>query len=179
MVASDIVEKINQMSGQQVQLCFHCHKCTAGCPTASEMEFGPDRVLRMLQFGEISKLMSINDIWLCSTCETCGSRCPNDINVARVMAALRELANIQNAPVADPDSIKFHRVFLKVIQEMGRMHEASLLGVYKIWSLHLFDDLDTGIKMILKGKIPIFPHVIKGRAEVKQLFETIKKEGQQ
>jgi len=41
-------DQINRLSSQTIQLCYHCHKCTAGCPVAAEMTYGPDRVLRMV-----------------------------------------------------------------------------------------------------------------------------------
>ncbi|MCX7608923.1 MAG: 4Fe-4S dicluster domain-containing protein, partial [Anaerolineales bacterium] len=53
------------------------------------MEYGPDRILRMVQLGERERLLKSRDIWLCAACETCGTRCPNDIDIAKVMDALR------------------------------------------------------------------------------------------
>ena len=50
--------QINDLSGQTIQLCYHCHKCTAGCPAAFAMEYGPDRVLRLIQFGQRERLLS-------------------------------------------------------------------------------------------------------------------------
>jgi len=167
----NFIEQINTLSGQTVQLCYHCHKCTAGCPVAGEMEYGPDRLLRMVQMGEKEKLLTTRDIWLCVGCETCGTRCPNDIDIAPVTASLREMAYREGARVADPDAVKFHRLFLGIIQNMGRMHEASLLGLYKLWSLHILADLDSGAKMIMRGKIPIIPKPFKGRQEMKKLYE--------
>ena len=35
-----------------MELCYHCHKCTAGCPVIEQMSYGPDRVLRMVALGE-------------------------------------------------------------------------------------------------------------------------------
>ena len=40
------------VSDQAIQLCYHCHKCMAGCPVADQMDYGPDRILRMVQLGE-------------------------------------------------------------------------------------------------------------------------------
>jgi heterodisulfide reductase subunit C len=176
MIDTNFVNEVNALSEQTIQLCYHCHKCTAGCPVVEDMTYGPDRILRMVQFGEKERLLTSHDIWVCASCETCGTRCPNDIDIARVMDALRRMAVAEGAAVAEPDSVKFHRLFLGLIQRMGRMHEASLMGFYKLWTLHLMDDMDSGVKMIFKGKVPIIPHPIKGRGDVKRIFEATSSE---
>jgi heterodisulfide reductase subunit C len=145
------------------------------------MQYGPDRVLRMVQRDEKDRLLSSRDIWLCASCETCGARCPNEIDIARVMDALRQMAVAsQSQPkhitIAEPDSVKFHRLFLFVVQKMGRMHEATLLACYKLWTLNLLADMGSGAAMFLKGKVPLLPHMIKGRKDVQQLFERTKME---
>jgi len=167
----DLITRINNMSEQTTQLCYHCHKCTAGCPVAADMEYGPDRILRLVQMGDEKRLFTSHDIWLCASCETCGTRCPNGIDIARVMDASRALALASGLVIAEPDSVKFHKVFLYVVQNMGRMHEASLFAAYKLWTRNLFADMDSGVSMILKGKIPIIPKPIKNRNEVKQVFK--------
>jgi heterodisulfide reductase subunit C len=144
----------------------------------AEMDYGPDRILRLVQSGEVDRLLSSHDIWLCASCETCGARCPNGIDIARVMDALRQVALREAGRIAEPDAVKFHRLFLLVLKNLGRMHEASLLAAYKLWSLNLLADMDSGAAMFLKGKIPIIPHAIRGRSDVKRLFdETVRARG--
>jgi len=171
MIDMSFVNQVNELSEQTIQLCYHCHKCTAGCPVADEMTYGPDRVLRMVHFGDKERLLTSHDIWVCASCETCGTRCPNEIDIARVMDALRQLAVAEGATIAEPDAIKFHRLFLFLIQNMGRMHEASLMGIYLLWTMDFMDYVGVGPKMFFKGKVPLFPHRIKGRGEVKRIFK--------
>ena len=171
MIDMSFVNQVNELSEQTIQLCYHCHKCTAGCPVADEMTYGPDRVLRMVHFGDKERLLTSHDIWVCASCETCGTRCPNEIDIARVMDALRQLAVAEGATIAEPDAIKFHRLFLFLIQNMGRMHEASLMGIYLLWTMDFMDYVGVGPKMFFKGKVPLFPHRIKGRGDVKRIFK--------
>lgn len=165
-------EQVSVLSEQTIQLCYHCHKCTAGCPVATDMDYGPDLVLRMVQLGERERLFSSHDIWLCAACETCGTRCPNEIDIARVMDALRTLAQAAGSPAGEPDAEKFHRLFLFVVQNMGRSYEAGLLLAYKLWSLNLLADMDSGVQLVVKGKVPLVARPIKGRKEVKGIFES-------
>ncbi len=175
MIDKDLVNQVNDLSEQTVQLCYHCHKCTSGCPVADEMTYGPDRVLRMVQLGEITALLTSSDIWVCASCETCGTRCPNEIDVARVMDALRQIAIAEGAAIAEPDAVKFHRLFLSLIQRLGRMHEATLLSLYLLWTRSIFDYVGTGAAMFMKGKVPLVPHPVKKRGELKRIFEESKK----
>jgi heterodisulfide reductase subunit C len=165
------IAQINTLSSQSTQLCYHCHKCTAGCPVAVDMQYGPDRILRMVQLGEKERLFASHDIWLCASCETCGARCPNGIDIARVMDALRMQALAAGVGIAEPDAIKFHRLFLMVVQHMGRMHEASMLVAFKLWTRNLVSDMGSGIKMFFMGKVPLMPQVIKKRNDVKRIFK--------
>lgn len=171
MIDAAFVEQVNTLSDQTVQLCYHCHKCTAGCPVSDEMAYGPDRILRLIHLGEKQRLLTSQDIWICASCETCGTRCPNEIDIARVMDALRYMAVKEGVAIAEPDAIKFHRLFLTLVQRMGRMHEATLLGLYKLWTGNIMADMDSGVKMVIKGKIPILPHLVKARGDLKEIFE--------
>jgi len=170
-VGSPFLGVVNQRSGQVIQLCYHCHKCTAGCPVAFAMDYGPDRVLRMIQFGLKEQVLCSSDIWICASCETCGTRCPNEIDIARVMDALRQTAVEEGFPTKERKVPLFHNLFLSIVKRLGRMHEASLMGLYKPLSRDLFSDIPMGLKMILKGKIPLLPHRIKGSDEVEKIFE--------
>jgi len=170
MIDSSFVQQVNALSEQTVELCYHCHKCTAGCPVALEMEYGPDRILRLIQLGEKERVLTSSDIWLCASCETCGTRCPNEINIAEVMDGLRAIALAEGYPTPEPNAPVFHNLFLGIIGRMGRMHEASLMGLYKLKTLDLTADMDSGIRMFLKGKIPLLPHKVKKMDEVKRIF---------
>jgi heterodisulfide reductase subunit C len=83
IVDVSLMEQVNALAEQQVELCYHCHKCTSGCPAATEMRFGPDQMLLLLQLGQKDRLLSSADLWLCAGCETCATRCPNEIDIAR------------------------------------------------------------------------------------------------
>lgn len=170
MIDASLIQQVNTLSEQKVELCYHCHKCSSGCPVVDEMEYGPDRLLRLVQLGERERVLASGDIWICASCETCATRCPNEIGVTEVMDALRAIALAEGHPTADPNSPKFHRLFLGLVAQFGRMHEASLMVIYKLLTMNLLADMDAGIPMILKGKIPILPHRVKGMDEVKRIY---------
>jgi heterodisulfide reductase subunit D len=83
---------MEQESGEALRRCYYCLKCTAGCPSASAMPYGPAQMVRMVQLGLRDELLESPSIWLCLQCETCGARCPNEISIAGLTKALRGLA---------------------------------------------------------------------------------------
>jgi heterodisulfide reductase subunit D len=100
------IDQVNDLSRQTIQLCYHCHKCTAGCPTAFAMEYGPDRILRLIQFGQRERLLASRDPWLCLGCEMCGAHCPNDIDIYEVMIALKEISEDMGYRVEDCQELR-------------------------------------------------------------------------
>lgn len=137
---------------------------------AVEMEYGPDRVLRMVQLGQAERVLTSRDIWICASCETCGTRCPNEIDIAVVMDALRIIAISDGYPTPEKDAPIFHRLFLGLVGRFGRMHEASLMALFKVRTGNLTGDMDSGLRMIVKGKIPLLPHRVKAMSDVKRIY---------
>jgi heterodisulfide reductase subunit C len=171
---NELALETNYLANQSVELCYHCHKCTAGCPVVEEMEFGPDQVLRLVALGDKEALFNSSDIWLCAGCNTCATRCPNDIDIAAVMDALRQMALAQGYTARQRDILLFHRLFLGVVQRLGRSHEAFTLGLFKVLSKTPFlDDMGAGAGLFMRGKIPVLPKS-GGREQVKKLFERSK-----
>lgn len=169
---TSLTSQVQALSGESLELCYHCHKCTAGCPVVGAMEYGPDTVLRMVALGQRDEVLRSRDIWLCSGCYTCATRCPNDIDIAAVMDALRQSAVAEGYPAGERDALLFHRLFLGVVRRLGRSHEAAMLGLFKVLSrVPIYRDVPAGIGLFLRGKVPILPERTRAGADVQQIFE--------
>ncbi len=85
--------EISKIPGaEKVMLCFQCGTCTADCPIARFDDFyRPRKLIRMTQLGLKDRLLSNDVIWLCSTCFTCIDHCPQDVGIASIVRALRNL----------------------------------------------------------------------------------------
>lgn len=68
------------------------------------MDLTPDEVIRKVVMDDQAVLQS-NTIWLCSSCFTCAERCPRDINITKIMEALRQVILRQNIDECDPGEI--------------------------------------------------------------------------
>jgi heterodisulfide reductase subunit C len=170
------IDQVSELSRQNVRRCYYCLRCSAGCPAAPYMEYTPAQILRLVQLGQQDTLLHSSAIWLCIGCETCGTRCPNQIHAGAVIDALRQISLAERVPAGEPLVFRLHQAFLDNLRVWGRLHELTMLMEYKLLSRDLFSDLDMGLDMFLKGKIHPLPKRIKGMAEIKRLFK-MKEEG--
>jgi heterodisulfide reductase subunit C len=166
------IDRVSELSEQNVRRCYYCLRCSAGCPAAYAMEITPAQILRLVQLGQKEALLRSSAIWLCIGCETCGTRCPNEIHAGAVIDALRQIALVEGVTPAERSVYKLHVAFLDSIRWWGRLHELSMILQHKLTSGdNLLNNLDMGLVMFLKGKIHPLPKRIKGMDEVKALFE--------
>jgi len=86
-------EVAGEPGGENIKVCFACGLCTAGCPVSEiDPEYNPRKIIRMVLLGMRKEVLSSNVIWLCSLCYTCQAHCPQNVNFADVMKALRSMA---------------------------------------------------------------------------------------
>ena len=173
VVVSDdrtFISEIEKLSGQNIRSCYQCGECTAGCPVAYAADIMPNQICRMVQLGQDKQALRSSMIWLCVGCETCATRCPRSVELSKVMDALRQTAIERGEAVGEPAVKTFHDTFLRSVERMGRIHEVSMLGEYKVRTLDLFSDIFLGAKMFLKGKLVLIPKRLKGMGEIKRIF---------
>lgn len=170
---------VREHSGENIHGCFYCQKCTIGCPTAYVMDYKPAQLLRLIQLGQKDKVLGSSAIWMCVSCETCGTRCPNHIRLAPVMDALRQMA-LEEKCAPEPAIYALHRSFLNSISLWGRVHELSLIAEFKtrcllagpsVFFRGLIPDAIMGAGIFLKGKFSFLPERVKRMAEIKKLYE--------
>jgi len=86
--------EIESMPGaERIRFCFQCGTCTADCVIARFSDFyKPRKIARMVQLGLKERLLSNDDLWLCTTCFTCVDHCPQEVEVSSIVRALRNLS---------------------------------------------------------------------------------------
>ena len=170
------LDEVKRKSGENLDLCYQCLKCTAGCPTAPYMDIRPNNIIRMIQMGMKKEVLESSAIWFCVYCQTCGTRCPNEIHIGILMDALREMAIGEGIPAKEKNIHLFHEAFIQSVRRGGRAHEVTMLMDYILRSRDLMkNSLIPGVKLFLKGKFPLLPSFIKGRGEIKRIFERCEK----
>jgi heterodisulfide reductase subunit C len=130
--------------------------------------------MRSIQLGFKEEALKSNSIWFCVSCLTCSARCPKEIDIAKVMEAVRLLAVQEGVKPAKEDIALFHQLFLDDIKLLGRVNELILGGLYNLRSGHLTQDLGLFLEMVSRGKIAFVPRRVKGAAELGAIFERAK-----
>jgi len=88
-ISSEDKRKLRDISGEQVQSCYQCGKCSAGCAMTGMMDLLPHQVIRLLQLGQVQEALASRTIWLCASCLACSTRCPRGVSLPNVMESLR------------------------------------------------------------------------------------------
>lgn len=165
--------KVNPPTGDLAAIinqCYQCGKCSAGCPVAGEMDLLPHQMVRLVVLGDVNAIVSSQSIWLCLTCHTCGARCPNGIDVPALLDPIRHQIVTGQIETKMPNVPAFHKTFMKNVRMFGRVHELSLVGMYKMKTKTYFDDMKLGMDMFKKGKMRLLPKKVSDGGQVKKIF---------
>lgn len=174
---AEFIEEIGIESGQPVQKCYQCGKCTAGCPVAFAMDYTPNQVIRMVQLGMKDELLKSNTIWICASCSTCSTRCPCEVEIAHVMETLRiKAGKAGTAPAGKAKYVEvMYNALLNTVEKYGRTYEVGLVMENNLKSGKLFNGADMGLPMFQKGKLQLMPSKVQGAAEVARIFAEVRK----
>lgn len=165
-----LVEALDR-AGLDVRACFQCGRCSSGCPVAPFMDVLPMEMIRLAAMGQEETLLASHTIWLCASCQTCTTRCPNAIDIAGVSDHLRERNLAQGLEVAEPRVAAFHHSFLRSVRRWGRTYELGMLGFYKLRARDLFGDMGLGFAMFRRGKLHYFPRRARAKHQVRAMFK--------
>lgn len=91
-IHNEVLQRVQELSGQEVMACYQCGNCSAGCPAAGAMDLLPNQIIRLLQMGLAEEALHARAIWYCAACLQCQARCPKGIDLARLSEALRTIA---------------------------------------------------------------------------------------
>ena len=120
------IDRIMELSGQNVYKCYQCGRCSAGCPFAFEMDLLPNQIIRMVQMGQREEVNRSKTLTLCASCFTCHSRCPKGIDIAKLMEAIRLLLDPKGRDMFGPDEVP--------VELAEELPQQVLVAVYKKFS---------------------------------------------
>ena len=104
--------------GENLMKCFACGTCTAGCPVrAVDITYNPRKIIHLLLLGQKERVLENDFIWLCSSCYTCAERCPQDVKIADIMNAVKNVAVKEG--IIHPSYIEQ----IKALVEKGALYE--------------------------------------------------------
>jgi heterodisulfide reductase subunit C len=172
----ELAQQIKLATGVDIDQCYQCGKCTAGCVLADDMDYPSSMIMRMLQTDDKSiyhDVLSSNAIWLCQNCENCIGRCPKEVDIPKVMDYLRNQSVKANcvSPKAKP-VLSFYKSFLGAVRYSGRLSEVLMTIGFKMRTMRLWQDVKLVPSMLAKGKLSFIPESIKGKKAFKNIFKS-------
>jgi len=127
----------------------------------------------MIRAGMKQQVLESATPWVCSSCYECTVKCPAEIKITEIMYALKRRALRDGVEPEDSDANRFLRLFSKLVARYGRSHELGLLMKYMMFH-HPFQMMKqsmVGMRMMFKGRMPVFPHKIKDRDAFGRMVE--------
>jgi len=83
----------SRLGGETITSCYQCGTCASSCPVAKITDkFNPREIIKLSLLGEKEEVLSGDSIWLCCSCYNCQERCPQKVEIADVIYALRNIA---------------------------------------------------------------------------------------
>jgi len=169
---SDVVK---MAGGIDASWCYQCGKCATGCPVAYEMDLSPTQLIHAIQLGLKDLVYNSKTMWLCASCQTCSTRCPQGVDIAEIMDTVKVLMQHDKKKSQVPDVLKFNKRFVGNLKWFGRLYELGMVGMLKLSTRKFTQDMGMGIKMLKKGKFNLFPR-FKGSWAVRKIISRARKQ---
>lgn len=185
-VSKSLLQEVMERSGQDLNACYQCRRCAAGCPVGDVTGVTPDRLIRMIVLGDKEGAMNNKLVWQCVACYTCGTRCPNNIHTARITESLKQMVKEAHLKPLSPKIANFHSSFLTSASHFGRMNELEFMGMYETKNIkdelmggggvkaviaEIKNQAQLGKEMMKLKRMHFGFEKIKGLSEVKSLFK--------
>ena len=161
--------QVEVISGQNVNLCYQCSKCSAGCPLAKWMDLKPAQVMHSIRLGRDDSVLNSEAIWLCLACETCATRCPQGVDPAAAMTAARVIAIRRGIRPRVREIGVYYKGFIDNMRLNGKIHDASLVAVTRILNGQMLSDLSLAWKLFIRGRVKPPPLPLHG-SSFRKLF---------
>ncbi|NIS61825.1 MAG: 4Fe-4S dicluster domain-containing protein [Proteobacteria bacterium] len=168
-----LADRLLRITGENAMLCYQCKKCTLGCPSAYAMSMNPHELMRALQLGLEDEVFWSGTIWICLSCETCNTRCPQGINILKLIDGLRTSSFKREYYNPVPELPMMHRLFLKLARRFGRIYELGLVLILNLKMVNPLKDIDMAMPMFKRGRLRIFPHRSEGVRELRQVISRL------
>ncbi len=169
-----LADAIFRECGENVNLCYQCRKCSAGCPVSYAMDHAPAQLIHAIRLGLDDMVFNSKTMWLCASCETCSTRCPQEVDIAKVMDAVKIIGLRKGKKPAVPRVAMFDKVMVDHIKNFGRMFELGMIMNLKLKTREYLKDAELGITMFRKGKLKMVPR-FKGARTARRIYSRVKK----
>ena len=171
-IESPLKRELKDLFGIDVDTCLECGKCSGGCSNGHVFDYTPRKIVQLVKLGAEDRLLKMDALWICLSCQLCLDRCPSGIDIPRILDYLREKARRRGIPATRPAVGLFHDLMLEQIRKTGRVSEVGLMLRFKAATGAYMKDAGIGVKLFLKGKLNPFSPAVKGVDEMRRLYNS-------
>jgi heterodisulfide reductase subunit B len=171
-IKADLAKEILDKTGENAFLCYQCIRCTSGCPVTDFFDYTPNEVMRLVQIGDSEAVLNSKTPWLCAACLTCSTRCPQGLDIARIMETLTQVARERGIKPKVPEKAWFNQVFVTDSDIFGRVYELGMMGSMNVITSvinrdpsKVLADMDLGLEMFKRAKLNILPSFSRARPD--------------
>lgn len=163
--------------GENLHNCIQCGTCSATCPCSLYMDYTPRRLVAMTREGFKDEVLKSFTIWLCASCYACTVECPKDIKITELMYAFKQKAIDEGVYPKRLATPVLASEFFKNVRRWGRSNEGILLTMMflKTNPFKLIKQSILGLKLLIKGRLPLKIETIKGMDELKPILDAVEK----
>ncbi|MBM3132153.1 MAG: heterodisulfide reductase [Chloroflexi bacterium] len=159
--------------GEAIKLCIQCGTCAGSCLNANQMDYSPRKVIAMVRANMKTEVLKSNSMWYCVSCYMCSVRCPRDIHITDMMYVLKGLAVEEGHVWKRGRTSNLAKGIVESVNRYGRVFEVEMVINYffrtRPWRLIGMTPL--GFSLLKKGRMPLRPHPIKGRDELRKIVQ--------
>lgn len=163
--------------GEAIKLCIQCGTCAGSCLNANQMDYSPRKVIAMVRANMKTEVLKSNSMWYCVSCYMCSVRCPRDIHITDMMYVLKGLAVDEGYVWKRGRTSNLAKGIVESVNRYGRVFEVEMVINYffrtRPWRLIGMAPL--GFNLFKKGRMPLRPHPIKGRDQLRKIVEAANK----
>ncbi len=156
-----LLQMVREETGENASLCYFCKKCTSGCPLSEHMDVAPHQVMRSIQMNRRDAILSSKTIWICASCQTCVTRCPQSLDLPRMMDTLKMMARDEGVECPVPSVPRFTDSTMRWVGWTGRSYEPGLIAELNLRGGQPTKDIGLGAKLIWRGKLKLTPDFVR------------------
>ena len=164
--------------GEKINQCLQCGTCSASCPSADAMDYGPREIIAALRAGMLDRMFDSNTVWLCASCYLCTVRCPAGIPFTDVMYELKRLGVKKGLYAKGTPNAVLARIFVDSVMKYGRNAEMRLIREFflKTNPFKGLALLPVGLKLLKKKRLKFGVKKIEGIEGLRRMLSAVEEE---
>jgi heterodisulfide reductase subunit C len=171
----EILDLLHAADGKTINSCIQCATCSSACPVVDFVDRTPRGLILLISADMKEEVLKSNMFWTCASCYQCTEKCPKGVNPAEIMYALKRYSLWKNSyreGLIGPD---FSRRFVKTILRNGKSYEPGLAPafIFEGGFKGLMGELQTALKLLAKGRLPLIPSRIKRRDNFRHMLNRV------